>query len=107
MNKEEFLEECEKEGLIIYGTTRGHINQTHWESNLKRLKELKKYKEMWEEFYEVYGADMVTIDGRLWFIDSRMNAVKLRYFPKPVNKLSQLLMELEELVQETLRLLGG
>ena len=40
MNKEEFFEECVKEGLIIYGTT--------WESNLKRLKEMKKYKEMWE-----------------------------------------------------------
>jgi len=33
--------------------------------------------------------------------------IKQKYFPKPVNKLHQLLMELDELVQETLMLLGG
>ena len=41
MNKEEFLKELTKEGLLIYGTT--------WLENFKRLKELKKYKEMWGE----------------------------------------------------------
>jgi len=46
MNKEEFLLALNKEGLLIYGTT--------WLENFKRLQELKKYKEMWEELVMEY-----------------------------------------------------
>jgi len=105
MNKEEFLKECEKEGLIIYGTT--------WEFNLKRLKELKKYKKIVEEIEEALkpGAVLEYPEQiRLSYFDViryTFEKIKQKYFPKPVNKLHQLLMELDELVQETLMLLGG
>ena len=105
MNKEEFLKECAKEGLIIYGNT--------WESNLKRLKELKKHKEMWEEMEGFFEPGKIFVvpeeylgeeGGVMQYI---VKTIKQTYFPKPFNKTHQLLMELDELVQETLRLLGG
>jgi len=108
MNKEEFVKECVKEGLIIYGTT--------WESNFKRFQELKKYKKIVEEIEErlIPGKANEVPDGTnigelstLGFVRLIIKDVKEKYFPKPINKVHQLLMELDELVQETLRLLGG
>ena len=110
MNKEEFIGECEKEGLIIYGTT--------WESNFKRLKELKKYKEiwegsidsaakvwqMWEELYVIHGN---TIVDDIASLSNVMEILEQRYFPNSINKINQLLMELDVLIHETLGLLGG
>ena len=97
MNKEEFVKECVKEELIVYGTT--------WESNLKRLKELKQYKKMWEEFYKVYGARMVEIDNRFWFVESRMNVVKQRYF-KPNKTMLNLEIESRDMEDSLKKIYG-
>ena len=84
MNKEEFVKECVKEGLIIYGTT--------WESNLKRLKELKKYKKIVEEIEErlIPGKANEVPDGTnigelstLGFVRLIIKDVKKKYFPPP------------------------
>ena len=96
MNKEEFVKECVKEELIVYGIT--------WESNLKRLKELKKYKEMWEELYVIHGN---TIVDDIASLSNVMEILEQRYFPNSINKINQLLMELDVLIHETLGLLGG
>ena len=50
------------------------IDCTTWESNLKRLKELKKYKEMWEGF-KIFQGKYVT--------EAILGEWEQRYFPKP------------------------
>ena len=101
MNKEEFVKECVKEGLIIYGTT--------WESNFKRLKELKKYKEMWEELKKIdcIGRGTITLEESIKQTLDVMKYIEQKYFPKPLNKINQLMMELDALVKEVLIVLGG
>ena len=101
MNKEEFVKECVKEGLMIYGTT--------WESNFKRLKELKKYKEMWEELKKIdcIGRGTITLEESIKQTLDVMKYIEQKYFPKPLNKIRQLMLELDELVKEVLIVLGG
>ena len=100
MNKEEFLKECAKEGLIIYGTT--------WESNLKRLKELKKYKEMWEELKKIdcIGRRTITLEESIKQTLDVMKYIEQKYFPK-LNK-TMLTLEIESRdMEDSLRKIYG
>ena len=101
MNKEEFLKECAKEGLMIYGTT--------WESNLKRLKELKKYKEMWEELKKIdcIGRGTITLEESIKQTLDVMKYIEQKYFPekryfsRPIN----IYREADKLFKEILKIL--
>jgi len=80
MNRDEFLKELTKEGLLIYGTT--------WESNLKRLKEIKKYKQMWEEFEKFHREH--PYDYRVLSSNDVYKAlqnIEQKYFPEPIKKI--------------------
>jgi len=92
MNKEEFLKECAKEGLIIYGTT--------WESNLKRLKELKKYKKivyeinnerLFGEYDGVYGIPSNSPKN----IHKKIKEIIQKYFPKPKEREEVLILTIK------------
>ena len=69
MDKEQFLKELNKEGLLIYGTT--------WLENFKRLQELKRYKEMWEALY---------INSEWLTTKAEMENMKQKYFSGPIRK---------------------
>ena len=91
MNRDEFLKELTKEGLLIYGTT--------WESNLKRLKEIKKYRDMWEEVNNEWGNHLVSTNYDRWTcIRNIMKTVKQKYFPKPQKTV--LTLEVESLYKD-------
>ena len=80
MDKEEFLKALNEEGLLIYGTT--------WLKNFRRLQELKKYKEMWEEI----TSDIASYNfGNQYhpfreIIRRRIEEIKQRYFPEEIRK---------------------
>jgi len=83
MSQEEFLLALHKEGLLINGTT--------WLENFKRLQELKKYKEMWEEVKK--GA-----------VYKYLDEYEQKYFPEPhVINWKDRFDELEEEFEESER----
>jgi len=97
MNKEEFLVALNKEGLLIYGTT--------WLENFKRLKELKKYKEMWGEIATMYKLPCYGLeDSRVLEI---IKFLEQKYFPEPEDETAELLKEITKEVKELLKMLGG
>lgn len=76
MSRDEFLKEITKEGILQYGTT--------WLSNFERIKEMKKYKEMWKLFkknYEFYLVGVKEKQGNLKIGDF-INIIEQKYFPK-------------------------
>jgi len=58
--------------------------------------ELGNYKLMWEEFYRIYGKDLMNLESYLWDrtkygstwvgINERMNELEQKYFPEPFKK---------------------
>ncbi len=106
MNKEEFLSALRNEGLLIYGTP--------WLENFKHIQELKKYKDMWEEFEEMFRP------GKVFYICKNKNfqehaqkimdlkyiidELKQKYFPE--KELEKRLKGLLELVDELMKALN-
>lgn len=98
MNIEEFLKELFKEGLLIYGTT--------WLENFKRLKELKKYKEMWGEFKkhckkgELYINTYAPCGLEAGFsVKDEMDEFEQKYFPA-IETLVKAKIEVNQLIKD-------
>jgi len=89
---------------IYYCDKAGKIKPDDIEKVFECLEEGEKYKEMWEELYVIHGN---TIVDDIASLSNVMEILEQRYFPNSINKINQLLMELDVLIHETLGLLGG
>ncbi len=86
MDKEDFLRELHKEGILSYGDT--------YFEDFKHLQELKKYKDMWEKLEEEYHD---SVGGLMYLIEQK-------YFPetKELKELERLLIELDNVIKKVL-----
>lgn len=95
MGFDEFLEALHKEGLMTYGVT--------YYENLKHLRELKKYKEMWRGLTDCAYRYRDISNNYTHLIDF-MNDIKQKYFPKfnELIELERLFTELNNAVKKAL-----
>lgn len=93
MGFNEFLEALHKEGLMTHGIT--------YYGNLKHLRELKKYKEMWEyfeKFHREHPNSYCVISSN--DVYKALQNVKQKYFPEEdKNEIRNKIKGLKELVE--------
>lgn len=50
------------------------------------LQQGEKYRKMWEEFKEIYGAQSIVLEGKLQNLEDKMDWFEQKYFPKEESK---------------------